>query len=208
MASGFSRRFGKENKLLVPFRGKPLVRYTLDLVMALNNAGAPDPDADRFGQVFFVAADPAVIALAEAFRTETRNSAGPSLGIIRNAAPGRGQRESIRLGVSASEAVYYLFFPCDQPLLDGGTVRRLLAARREGCIVQPAFRGKPGNPVLFSAAFREELLSLGPGEHPRDIKNRHPEALVTLELAGGEALFDIDDPETLKHLEKGFSGCG
>ena len=35
MASGFSRRFGDENKLLVPFRDKPLARHTLDLVLSV-----------------------------------------------------------------------------------------------------------------------------------------------------------------------------
>ncbi|MDR2159652.1 MAG: hypothetical protein LBP23_06260, partial [Treponema sp.] len=35
MASGFSRRFAPENKLLVPFRGKPLARHTLDLVLGM-----------------------------------------------------------------------------------------------------------------------------------------------------------------------------
>jgi molybdenum cofactor cytidylyltransferase len=202
MASGFSRRFGRENKLLAPYRGKPLVRYTLDL------AGTLGADPACLGHIFFVAADPAVIALAESWAAEKglgpsrTGEGGPAFEIIPNGAGERGQRESIRLGVSASCAAYYLFFPCDQPFLDGATVRRLLGARRRGRIVQPAFQGRPGNPVLFSAVFREELLSLGPGEHPRDIKKRRPEALITLELADGRPLVDIDDPETFARLER------
>jgi molybdenum cofactor cytidylyltransferase len=213
MASGFSRRFGEENKLLVPFRGKPLAGYTLDLVMTLRHTpGAADRERGMacFGAVFFVAADPAVIALAEdpdargrgGSPAKTGGPGCPAFRIIRNGAGERGQRESVRLGVSASAADYYLFFPCDQPFLDGDTVRRLLGARRRGRIVQPVFRGKPGNPVLFSADFREDLLSLGPGEHPRDIKKRYPGALITLDLADERPLIDIDDPETLRRLEQ------
>ncbi|MDR2633610.1 MAG: nucleotidyltransferase family protein [Treponema sp.] len=180
LASGFSKRFGPANKLLVPFRGKALARHTLDLVCTLG----------WFRRIFFVAADAQVQALAE----------GLPLRLIQNEHPEQGQRESIRRGLSASHGRYYLFFPCDQPLLDADTVRSVLDLRRPGCIVQPAFKGTPGTPVLFSAAFREELLALGPGEHPRDIKHRHPEAVLTAALKDGLALKDIDDPRMLKLL--------
>jgi CTP:molybdopterin cytidylyltransferase MocA len=120
--------------------------------------------------------------------------------VIQNDKPEQGQRESIRLGVSASQGAYYMFFPCDQPLLEADTVRGLLDLRRPGCIVQPAFKGIPSTPTLFSATFRDELLSLAPGAHPRDIKRRHPEAVITRILTDASSLRDIDDPEILKLL--------
>ncbi|MDR1957214.1 MAG: nucleotidyltransferase family protein [Treponema sp.] len=180
LAAGFSKRFGHANKLLVPFQGKPLARHTLELVSSLG----------LFHRIFFITAAAAVQALAE----------GLPVTVIHNRRPEQGQRESIRLGVSASAGAYYMFFPCDQPLLDGDTIRRLLALRRAGCIVQPAFAGVPGTPAIFSASFREELLSLGPEAHPRDIKRRHPEAVLTLPLAEASALMDIDEPDMLKAL--------
>jgi molybdenum cofactor cytidylyltransferase len=197
MASGFSKRFGEGNKLLAPFRGKALARHTLDLVCGL----------DCFYQIYFVAAEDPVLALAE----------GLPLISLRNEHPERGPRESIRLGLRAARsggtadgaAEYYLFFSCDQPLLDGGTVRRIAAARRPGRIVQPCYRGEPGNPVLFSGLFREELLNLAEGERGRDVIRRHPESLVRLELAesphppGQNPLTDVDDPATLAALESG-----
>jgi molybdenum cofactor cytidylyltransferase len=204
MASGFSKRFGEKNKLLVPFRGTPLARHTLDLVLGM----------DCFAGVFFVAARDEVAALARG---------GPErLRVIRNSRPERGRRESVRLGVEAAgdgspggalsgEDRYYMFFPCDQPLLDAATVSRIVAARRPGAVVQPCCRGTPGNPVLFSGVFREELLALGEGEHGRDIIKRHPECLVRVEIAPpGDTplpdvspLADVDDPETLAVLEGG-----
>jgi molybdenum cofactor cytidylyltransferase len=206
MASGFSRRFGGENKLLVPFRGKPLVRHTLELACGI----------DCIKDVILVTSFDEVVS--EALKlSHSRN-----IKIIRNDHPERGQRESVRLGVEASSADWYLFFPCDQPLLDTETVTRIIGAKSEGQIIQPFFRrgatrrsfrhatqnspdgfgeGCPGNPVLFSASFREELLSLREGEHPRDIKARHPEAVYSIEVENETALFDVDDPETLLKLE-------
>jgi molybdenum cofactor cytidylyltransferase len=218
MASGFSKRFGEKNKLLAPFRGKPLARHTLDLVCGV----------DFFSGVFFVAAEAPVLALA----------GGLPAAAVRNEHPERGQRESIRLGLEAAlagtgspggassgdassgegpactgpdpAADYYMFFPCDQPLVDVHMVRRILAARRPGGIIQPAYRGDPGSPVLFSGLFREELLALAEGERGRDLIRRHPESLVTVEIpappffrsSGHSPLTGIDDPETLARLEE------
>ena len=190
LASGFSRRFGADDKLLAPFRGKALARHTLDLVCGIN-AGPLRP----FRRIFLVAAADAVKALA----------AGLPVTVIHNSAPEKGRRESVRLGVAAGGAGpeapdYYLFFPCDQPLLDEKTVLQVLAVRRPGSIVEPRFNGNPGNPCLFASVFREELLSLGSGERPGGIKARHAGALIPAELADGAPLMDIDDPAALETL--------
>ena len=181
MASGFSKRFGEKNKLLVPFCGKALARYTLELVAGM----------DFSGGVFFVAASDEVVALSADIASVT---------VIKNSGAEKGQRESVRLGVRACGADYFLFFPCDQPFLDRESVRLILETRTPGCIIEPRYMGRPGNPCLFSAHFRKELLSLGEGEKPRLIKSRHPEALRGVELSNPLALKDIDDEEDLKKL--------
>jgi molybdenum cofactor cytidylyltransferase len=192
MASGFSRRFGDENKLLVPFRGKPLARHTLDLVLSMK----------VWKGIFFVCADDRVAALG---------ACGMQCEVIRNTAPEKGRRESVRLGVEAASLhipptagnSYYAFFPCDQPFLDEETVRRILDARQPGCIVEGRFQGKPGNPVVFSDLFRHELLTLREGETPKHIKTRHPDRIIPVELPSGLPLADIDSREDLR--EAGMS---
>ena len=185
LASGFSKRFGGQNKLLLPFRGKPLARYTLELAAAQEFSGR------KFSVgVFFIAASDDVAALAKDL---------PGVTVIKNLSPEKGQRESVRLGVEAAAADYYMFFVCDQPLLDEDTVGRILEARRQGCIVEPRYKGRPGNPCLFSNCFREELLSLREGETPRLIKERHKEAIRGIEVSP-LALRDIDDMRTLEQL--------
>jgi molybdenum cofactor cytidylyltransferase len=192
MASGFSRRFGGENKLLVPFQGKPLARHTLDLVLNMK----------VWRGIFFVCADARVAALAY----EAAALDGPPLEVIRNAAPEKGRRESVRLGVEvaglrpSSGDAYYAFFPCDQPFLDAATVQLVLDARRPGFIAEGRFQGTPGNPGVFSGFFRDELLALGEGETPRHIKIRHPDRVLPVELPSGLPLADIDSPEDLEVL--------
>lgn len=182
MASGFSKRFGNQNKLLFPFRGKPLALYTLELVCGM----------DAFDNVYFMWADEAVAHLAERLPVSS----------IHNLHPEYGSRESIRLGVSASSASYYMFFTCDQPLLDAGTIGLLLDARRPGCITVPSFEGKPGSPTIFSSAFRDALLTLGPGRHARDIKRACPDKIIDVPLPGPLPIFDLDTEQDIQRLEK------
>lgn len=181
MASGLSVRFGAENKLLAPFHGEPLALHALNLACATQG----------IHQVLCVWANPAVAALAE----------GLPLTLLYNPHPQRGQCESIRLGVAASQAEYYLFLPCDQPLLQPEDLHAILAARQPGKIVVPTHKGKTGSPALFSAAFREELLALAEHQHARTIKARHPKALLRTELQNQWALADIDTPKELSHLQ-------
>jgi len=181
MASGFSKRFGKENKLLVNFNGKPLARHTLELVCNLSC---------HFNKIFLVANENKVCDLAYDLPVT----------IIRNENPERGQRESIRLGVKESNANYYMFFPCDQPLLNSETVESILEKRKEGFIVQPSFNGKVGNPALFSNYFRDSLINLAEGECGRDIKKKYPNRIITIEVKREEVLLDIDKPEILHKI--------
>ena len=183
MASGFSKRFGQNNKLLFPFEGKALARHTLELVC----------DFSFPAGIFFVTATEETASLSADLNT---------VKVVRNHSPCKGLRESIRLGIEAANpnTEYFIFFPCDQPFLDAATVRLVLEAARQGCIVEPRYKGKPGNPCLFSADFREELLSLKEGETPRVLKTRHSNALISVEINNPLAHEDIDDEKSLETL--------
>ena len=184
MASGFSKRFGGRNKLLALFRGKPLARYTLELAASLPFSGG----------VFLVSSSGEVAALAEDL---------PAIQAVKNLSPDKGRRESVRIGIESAgiDVPYYLFFPCDQPFLDAATVRQIMGAGSTDVIVEPRYGGRPGNPCLFPALFREELLALKDGESPRVIKARHPGAILGVEVSNPLVLEDIDDEETLERYE-------
>jgi molybdenum cofactor cytidylyltransferase len=189
MGSGFSRRYGGENKLLVPFRGKALARHVLDLVCGMNAPLQGRPPF--FNDIFFIVADDRVAAVAD----------GLPVTVIRNYAPEKGRRESARLGVAAAAGSdYYIFFHCDQPLLDAETVRLIMDARRPGKIVEPCCQGRAGSPSLFSSIFRDMFLTLGEGENPKTIKTRYPDSLIKVEIADSHALIDIDTPQDMEKL--------
>ena len=182
LASGFSRRFGGENKLVQVFHGKPLIRHVLDLAV----------DLGLGGKVFLIYSAPETLAAAGESGAQA----------IRNERPGRGLCESVRLGVAASTADYYLFVHGDQPLLDHGTVAAIVSRRRHGRIVTPCHGGSPGNPTLFSSFFRRELLELADGDSPRVLKSRHADRVDMVEIDSPRALRDVDTVEDFRRLEE------
>ena len=182
MASGFSRRFLGENKLLQIFNGKPLVWHTLSLVSQMN----------CFQNILFVYHHPEVGEIAKEFPVNAIYNPNSALGVC----------ESIHLGVEAASADYYLFLTCDQPLLTPAIISSLLANAQPGCFVQPAYEGRPGNPVLFSNIHREELVRLEPGQRGRTVVERHPENLLTVPITDRWALEDTDTPEKFSTLQK------
>lgn len=181
MASGFSRRFGQANKLLLPIEGVPMAARTMELVCR----------SPLFSQRIAVAADGAVLALGE----------GKPLTMIRNDNPQRGMCESIRLGVLAADAAHYMFFPCDQPFLTEEVLQALVEASAPGRMVVPEREGMPSSPTIFSAAFREELLALPDGAGGRIVLRAHPQAVIRVPIEDGRALADIDTPEDARRLQ-------
>ena len=83
LASGLSERFGKADKLMVDFRGKPLVGHVVD-------AAKPLPFAQRF----------AVIPKTSTERRELFNYEGYSL--IENDSPKAGQGGSLKLAAKTA----------------------------------------------------------------------------------------------------------
>lgn len=185
LASGFSARFSMGNKLLWPFAGQPLATHTLGLVCSL----------PYFTKVHFVYASPAVGALAR----------GYNINAIQNTQPQNGQGESVRLGVLASSASYYMFFPCDQPLLSTAYIAALLHKRSHGKIVLPTSGGQPYSPTVFCSSFRQRLLKLKGGQSPRSIFAAQPGCLLHVPLPSAWPLQDIDTLEDAKRLGEYYS---
>src|SRR5262245_58456983 len=121
-------------KLLLPLDGRPVVRITVERVLA---SGI---------QRVVVVTGPAPRELTEAL-------AGLPLGFAENPSPESGQASSIRVGINAlphdTEAALVVLG--DQPYLPADVIPSLLAARAStaAAIVAPRYRDGRGNPVLF-----------------------------------------------------------
>ena len=77
---------------------------------------------------------------------------------------------------------------------DAEADRATIGPNRADRIIVPVARGRRGNPVLFGAAFFDEILMLPAESAPRSIVERHPDAVESLAVLSEGTLFDLDDP--------------
>lgn len=85
----------------------------------------------------------------------------------------------------------------DQPRLDPAVVRQMLEAYTlgEGEIIAPRYQGQRGHPMLISRRYWDEILALPADGAPRDVIQRHREALHFVDVETDSVLSDIDTPE-------------
>ena len=182
MASGLGRRFGG-NKLLADFNDAPLLAKALEL------SALP-----LFCGRIVVTRSAEVEALCQKQNTQ----------VLCHALPYRS--DTVRLGLSAlaeqaSGLRGCLFLPGDQPMLTKQSVSALaLAAAPETIVRLCAADGTPGSPVLFGAAYFEELLHLPAGCGGSAVVRAHPGAVHQIPVQDAVELRDVDTQEDLAEL--------
>ena len=179
LASGLSRRMGGADKLLLDYNGKPLLSRAIALMDSL-------PVYEKI-----------LVTTAERLK---RIPVPDSVRILINPSPHDGLSGSMRLGVKAACGEYYLFLAADQPLLETADLMPVLAAAEKGAIVYPTIEGKPCTPVLFSAVFREELLSQSGDCGGRLVRRAHPGDCRAVEAEYPGNFVDIDCIESYLSL--------
>ncbi len=175
LASGASRRFGTQNKLLVPVNGVPLAEHAAML--------AKEAFGDR---VTMVTAHPELF----------KQCAGWGVEAIFNPHPEQGISHSIRLGIAAHPTADYLcFLVCDQPYLKPASLLRMKElAESTGKIVAPKAGDVIGNPVFFPRQYFPELLALSGDRGGKRVLLAHLDAVRTVPVESYE-LLDIDTYE-------------
>ncbi len=186
MAAGNASRF-RNNKLAAQFQGKSLIRHALEAV-----------PKELFSQVVVVTQYPEVEEMAKEF----------GFSAIHNSHPDYGISHTISLGTQAmAECDAILYMVSDQPLLVDASVERVVECWKAhpDKIVGAAHKGKRGNPCIFPREFFPELLDLKEDHGGNTIIRKHPEYLLTVEVAELE-LTDVDTPEALDALKKQSEG--
>ena len=198
LAAGHSARYGK-NKLVEPLLGEPVVARAIDCVPA----GMP---------IVVVSATPEVDAIADARGIERVRPDGFDEDV---AAP-LGQSASVRAVAAFARDTGWdacLFLPGDQPLVEHGSVTRMLgvSALRPDVLVRLSWRGRPASPALFPGNFYEALSSVE-GDAGGSSVVGEGDVCVSVEASLPWELWDIDTPDDLRRareiLESGLGRGG
>lgn len=170
-------------KLLLDFRGKPIVRWSVEALR---------PHVDDL--VIVTGGDDASVRTA---------LAGLAVRFANNPNPDAGQGSSIAVGVAAlvpATGVAIIALG-DQPRVPEEVVPALLAAwRRTGKpIVAPVYQGVQGTPVLFVAEVFAELKALTGDMGARGVVAARPERVERVTFARAMPS-DVDTPEDYARL--------
>jgi molybdenum cofactor cytidylyltransferase len=189
LAAGAGSRLGHKPKCLLELGGVPLIRRQL---IALSGAGV----------------DEVVVVLGHhAELIEPAVQAFP-VTVVRNPNPDDGQVSSQRLGLAALtgklDAVIVAL--ADQPLVNAQDITALIGAwkkRPEGAaVVFPEVKGERGNPVIFGAEVREQILAGAANVGCRQWQAAHADAVAPFVTDNRRYKVDIDTPEDLERFER------
>jgi molybdenum cofactor cytidylyltransferase len=193
-AAGASRRMGRP-KLLLPFRGRPMVAGVVD---ALRGGGVRE--------IVLVTAPQ-----DEELRIWARTA---GIAVAVNPDPERGMLSSIREGIAALGGAAalaecgetLLVSPADLPNLDAGTVVTLLAGMAEtgARLAVPVFRGKRGHPLAIASLLIPEIDILDPDIGLKQLRDRHAAELLEVAVEDRGAVQDVDTPEDYESLCAGL----
>jgi len=117
----------------------------------------------------------------------------------------QGQSRSLQAGLSAVHNEFHsvMFLLGDQPLLQSATIDYLLEKfwESEKDICVPVYRGKRGNPAIFSRTLYGRLETIEGDIGARDIILENPAKVLFVEIDDQLAFADIDSPEDLARLQ-------
>lgn len=163
-------------KLLMPFRGRPLVEYAVDAVRDWDPLVVASPDVAEY----------------------LRDCAAH---IAVNAEPQRGMTHSLALADAALPPQAALIVVLgDKPLLTAELVARLCALSGDADVVYPVHpqSGEPGHPVVFSPRARTKIAALPDGDSLRLLRDDPALRRKTVPCEDAGAFFDVDTPEMLE----------
>ncbi len=121
----------------------------------------------------------------------------------------KGQSTSVRAGLAAVDprADAAIFLLGDQPGIEPSLIDRLIERFEStgALIVQPAYEGRPGNPVLFARSLFPELASIGGDEGARSLVRRRRRDVVLVPL-NYPAPLDIDTEDDYRLVASEWKG--
>jgi CTP:molybdopterin cytidylyltransferase MocA len=187
LAAGSGSRMGHRPKSLLELGGVSLIRRQ---IIALSGAGV----------------DELVVVLGHHAERIAQAVQEFPVTVVHNPDPDAGQNASLRLGLQALspkiDAV--LVALADQPLINSQDINDLIGAykkRLDGTqVVQPTVDGQPGNPVMFSAEVREQILAGEASVGCKQWQAAHPEQVHRWATTNQRYRTDVDTPEDIEAL--------
>jgi molybdenum cofactor cytidylyltransferase len=180
LAAGESRRMGEINKLHMPIDGVPLLRRSVETLLAA-----------ELGEIVVVLGHdrPKTRALLKGLPVRT----------VYNNDYESGQMTSVHCGLGSLGQAFegVIVALGDQPALTVSDLDHLIDAffaRKGGEVVIPEFEGKRGNPIIISNRCKQDIVAGKYNLGCRRFIEDNPELVRTVEMPGPSVVIDLDTP--------------
>lgn len=182
MASGFSRRMNRD-KLILNFGGELVIEKVIKATKE-----------SKLDEVILVYQNESIRDVGHRYNIKT----------VFNSSPEKGQSESMKLGIRASNlnTRAFMFIVGDQPLLDFKTINKIIEVfnNSEKKIIVPSYNGKKGSPTIFSSKLRDKLLEVEGDKGGRIIIKENPHEVEYVPIDDYKVGLDIDTWDEYQHL--------
>jgi molybdenum cofactor cytidylyltransferase len=186
LAAGRSERMGT-NKLLADLDGKPLIRHSVDMLLASM-------------------VDDVIVVTGNAAEDIRNALDGLTVTFVHNPQFAEGLSTSLKIGLNAvsSDADGVLIYLGDMPLIEVQTVNQVVSAFSVSVhhtICVPTHEGIRGNPVLWG---RQHFKALGGlmGDHGgKRLMDSLGSEILEVAVLSKAILLDVDTPEALQEIK-------
>jgi molybdenum cofactor cytidylyltransferase len=183
LAAGMSKRFGTPKQLL-KIKGKYMIEHVIHASL--------DSNLHRVFLVLGHHQNKVCKALAENIKS-FQNS---RLEIVSNRQYRQGMSSSVRSGLSSAGNAFgsVMFLLGDQPMVDSLLINLMLKRfyRSDKNICAPVYKGKRGNPTIFSDKYFNLLLRIEGDSGGRDIITANPDDILKIDTDSPACVYDID----------------
>jgi probable selenium-dependent hydroxylase accessory protein YqeC len=193
-ASGESRRFGSENKLLHKINGRAVFDYALENALELKAKLSDIING---------------ITVVSRYAEIEKICSYKNVKYIHNAESHKGISASIHLGVeNTPKDNAIMFMVCDQPFMKVETLVKLVtgfvnSGKSLACLMSE--EGKTSNPCIFDRAWRGELLAIEGDRGGKSIIKKNVQEVFFCKGASDIEFVDIDTPPIFDFIDE--KGC-
>ena len=187
LAAGESKRIGIPKPLLA-IGEKTFVRHIVD-------------------NLFQSSVENIIVVLGSNARQIESELQGVDVTFVFNEHYREGQLSSIITGIDTAKSFRsdgFLIHPVDHPDVSPSLIGTLIDTFIKGksLIVLPAYQGRRGHPVLFSAKLIYELREASQSLGARSVVWNHASEVVTVATQEEGCVLDIDTPDDYGHLQR------
>jgi molybdenum cofactor cytidylyltransferase len=182
LAAGCSSRMGDENKLMMPFQGKPMLNHVVNASLNSN-----------LTQTFVVVGHQS---------SEIKNLVqSDDIQCVENEQWETGMASSIVAGISQLKQFDgFLILLGDMPLVTPELINEIIVHSSADKIVIPIKDGLHGNPVFFGSKFRDELLTLYGDSGAKKVIQNNLSSMIKIKIQSNTIFKDYDTKESLESV--------